>query len=405
MPLTQEERAEINRENARKSTGPKTREGKNRARANALKHGLRAEVLVLPNEDAAQVEARVNDWFAYYQPESPAAVHLTNQCIRATLLSDRLDRFQTSVLSRQVREAERSHLIAQQTEIERLRKLLHFDPASAVRQLKQTSAGCLYLMDRWMYLAECLQNRGFWDEAERMEAIQLQGADADPSVFCVDTIAALTHLHALLCNPDFNRRLIEDAFQPGFLPTSLRILYSPQNLPSPEEARQRLTAIMVGHMAWLQENEPLLHEQFEVPALAEAAQRAMVIDDPDLARLFLRYSSEARSGFTRAYKDLLKTLDNDRDASATPDEPAPIIEAVVDAPEPADAPEHACVEATPEPAEPESEAPPNEATAETEPRLAQSAQTSLAAPVPSASASATHHFPVPARRIRPSVPC
>src|SRR4051812_33616331 len=52
MPLSDEERAAISRANARKSTGPKTPEGKARSSKNALKHGLRAEAFALPNEDA-----------------------------------------------------------------------------------------------------------------------------------------------------------------------------------------------------------------------------------------------------------------------------------------------------------------------------------------------------------------
>jgi hypothetical protein len=40
-------RAETSRQNGRKSRGPKTREGKNRSRRSALKHGLRAETLLL----------------------------------------------------------------------------------------------------------------------------------------------------------------------------------------------------------------------------------------------------------------------------------------------------------------------------------------------------------------------
>ena len=45
MPITAEERAEINRQNAQKSTGPRTDEGKAASRGNSLKHGLTATTI------------------------------------------------------------------------------------------------------------------------------------------------------------------------------------------------------------------------------------------------------------------------------------------------------------------------------------------------------------------------
>ena len=75
MPLTPEQRSQINRANAAKSTGPSAA-GKLRSRYSALRHGLRAKVLALPNEDPAVVAARTEAWNEFYRPKSPAAHHL-----------------------------------------------------------------------------------------------------------------------------------------------------------------------------------------------------------------------------------------------------------------------------------------------------------------------------------------
>ena len=57
MPVS-EARIAANRANAARSTGPKTAEGKENSRANALKHGLTGSGVVLAEADAAEVERR-----------------------------------------------------------------------------------------------------------------------------------------------------------------------------------------------------------------------------------------------------------------------------------------------------------------------------------------------------------
>jgi hypothetical protein len=49
--MTSPRKAEANRRNAQKSTGPKTPEGKDAVRLNALKHGLLCREVLLPGED------------------------------------------------------------------------------------------------------------------------------------------------------------------------------------------------------------------------------------------------------------------------------------------------------------------------------------------------------------------
>jgi hypothetical protein len=51
--MTSEKQEKANRQNALKSIGLKTSEGKAAARHNALKHGLRAEEVLIPGEDEA----------------------------------------------------------------------------------------------------------------------------------------------------------------------------------------------------------------------------------------------------------------------------------------------------------------------------------------------------------------
>jgi hypothetical protein len=48
---------EANRLNALKSTGPKTSQGKERSRCNAIRHGLTAETVIVGVEDSNDYEA------------------------------------------------------------------------------------------------------------------------------------------------------------------------------------------------------------------------------------------------------------------------------------------------------------------------------------------------------------
>ena len=63
-----EKRAAANRANATRSTGPKTPEGKEKSRMNAVRHGLTAQSSVLPGEDPEQLEALSNSLTKQLKP-------------------------------------------------------------------------------------------------------------------------------------------------------------------------------------------------------------------------------------------------------------------------------------------------------------------------------------------------
>src|SRR5262245_24185902 len=67
------QRLEANRRNALRSTGPRTEDGKQRSRVNAVRHGLTAETVVGSLEDAEDYKAFEAAIIADYEAETAVA--------------------------------------------------------------------------------------------------------------------------------------------------------------------------------------------------------------------------------------------------------------------------------------------------------------------------------------------
>src|SRR5262245_3464286 len=99
------DRAAINRRNAQKSTGPRTAEGKNRSKFNALKHGLTAASPVLPGEDPDAFQARIDAWKADLKPRNTLEDDLIERAARVSWQPDRVERAHTARLAENIRPA------------------------------------------------------------------------------------------------------------------------------------------------------------------------------------------------------------------------------------------------------------------------------------------------------------
>jgi hypothetical protein len=81
-----------NRRNAQKSTGPKTPEGKDRVRFNALVHGLRAESAVMPGEDQTKFDQHLARLSAAWMPQDDMEKSLVEQIAVTQWKLARIDR-------------------------------------------------------------------------------------------------------------------------------------------------------------------------------------------------------------------------------------------------------------------------------------------------------------------------
>ena len=105
MPAT-EAQLLANRRNAQRSKGPVTPEGKERSRANSLKHGLTGEGIVLAEEDAAEVEQMAANLESELRPSGTMGRVLVRRIATHVVRMDRSVLQETAALSERVRQAE-----------------------------------------------------------------------------------------------------------------------------------------------------------------------------------------------------------------------------------------------------------------------------------------------------------
>jgi hypothetical protein len=203
-------RIEANRKNAQKSTGPRTPEGKSKVRFNALKDGATAKSPVIPGEDPAEFQARIDTWTQDLAPTNSAERYLVEHAARASWQLDRLDRAHAARLAYNIRNAasSASHNLNQQ--VASLGRRLfhdprgpiqtypHFEykphlipgqpriswngladdpnhPAALLHQLESTEPGCHWLLARWSELRRQLDHNIPWQSPDKLKAIRLLG--------------------------------------------------------------------------------------------------------------------------------------------------------------------------------------------------------------------------------------
>src|ERR1022692_1975754 len=79
LKMISEKQLEANRNNALRSTGPKTEAGRNRSRMNALRHGLTGQVTTMTDEDRAAHDQFSKALIASLAPDGAMEVQLAQR--------------------------------------------------------------------------------------------------------------------------------------------------------------------------------------------------------------------------------------------------------------------------------------------------------------------------------------
>ncbi len=205
--MVSQAKIDANRRNARKSTGPRTPQGKERARFNALKHGATAQIPVLPGEDPAQFQVLVESYKANFRPETEFESDLVERIALMKVQFDRAIRVDVARATERLAATANQAAHAPETEAESLGKRLFFDrrgpiatypngkyynrgqkrtssadvaddpddPARLIKALQSTGPGCRWLLDRWAELRARLEAGECWQSPEKLKAIRLLG--------------------------------------------------------------------------------------------------------------------------------------------------------------------------------------------------------------------------------------
>ncbi len=318
------DRAEISRQNGRKSRGggPKTPEGKARSRMNAMKHGMTASMQVLPGEDLDAFRRRVADFIAAAQPRNAIELAVTEQAALATWKIARGERSAAARVRTALRTAEAAAGLGNHDEIAALgqwllapdlrakqeagKSLFPFltkdrhdpfgrgrgEPRHIVLRLEASAAGCQWLIDRWAKLRVWLDQGADWRTNELIAALQLRGQrplgkDAIEWQDLVEPILPTENPEAIA---EARRRMLSQ-FAAGL----------PDDPAGQRAALWRLVD---------EETERLLrrqagHQRREAADLAELADRLAVDTSPE-GELMRRYQLDNDRKLDRAINNLVK---------------------------------------------------------------------------------------------------
>jgi len=106
--MTTEKQIAANRENAKKSTGPRTLSGKRKSRRNAVRHGLTAETVIDVIEEAADYEALAAAINADFRPATNFELELIARLISLLWRLRRATAIESGLLALEVLVSQRS---------------------------------------------------------------------------------------------------------------------------------------------------------------------------------------------------------------------------------------------------------------------------------------------------------
>jgi hypothetical protein len=282
-----------NRINAQKSTGPKTPEGKRAACMGRTTHGLTARTAVLPGESAEEFAQWTADWEAFLGAETTPERFLAGEAAYSSwrLVHSR-DSERALISERREQAIEELSWISQCHEAERIAHNLPADAATVVLKLRETPAGCEWLLEQWRLLLQQLAGNDCLWSHQRIWGCNLLGARGCDLFYNGDLrewnrlwlgSAVNEELKNNLINFFWEQRPREDQ---GFMGSEFKYRFSilMEQLPATQEEAKQLQREFIGHaIAELEKHKAALVER-AARKRRRARGMAKVDDSPEGAR-------------------------------------------------------------------------------------------------------------------------
>ena len=178
-PMATDRQIDANRNNASRSTGPRTMAGKSRSRANATKHGMAGVGVPTEDERAEAFEARRAAWGDELRPATESADWALDRVIAATFRIERCEAAFNALLLDQSTRAKYAWDLDRRADSAAQINGLSRDPAEVTGRLETSIHGCAVLMNIWDRLIAAIDANGEWSDFETSTALDLLGLPAD----------------------------------------------------------------------------------------------------------------------------------------------------------------------------------------------------------------------------------
>jgi len=184
-----------NQANAKRSTGPKTPEGKAKVSLNAVTHGLRAETVVLPFENRDEFEAMRQGWFEDWKPQTATRLALVERAVAGAWRLRRCVKVEHDRIADKINAAVEAYEERTLAWVKEGARLFVTNPARGVEILESDPRGVEGLIKLWEGLARAADDPRGWSDPDKHHVRLLNAlgflSDTDPDAVGSVAVASL----------------------------------------------------------------------------------------------------------------------------------------------------------------------------------------------------------------------